>query len=497
MNLLFKLVLTVFKHRYEQISIISNNTSYSYKDILIKVYYLIKYLKMIRPTQIRVGLVASNSVEWIVVFLATIMSGNRLILFSPLLSKNKLNHVILDAKVKILFIDSQLITEVLNTTSIIIPIDKLDFTTECKESSHSFIEIESDLLKEFQSRSNFTEPEIVVYTPRSTCPIDISHNVILKVLGSIGKTKIFDNSSLYIAYPEFTFNYIIGLLLPFIEGMKIMIPGEKFTTYDAKWIFNTYKSEVVILNAYQFEEIWREFIESSTDELIKFLTEYRMNWIRKWILKRNMKTIFPNMKKLIILNSSISTTMETTLKSMKIPYTITYGSVESCGIATYSDPKDFKIGTVGKIVNNIVTYTDNLGITVYHGNTYIKSDDVLITDKECNIIFLNRTDETIQTEFGFIITRDVEKILKGLPLVTDCVLTKYNNSIILLVNIDTQYVDTYNIHLTEVKKKLELCRIEINNKVHSFEKIARIIIELSEFKRDSNGRILREYYTLD
>lgn len=478
MILFFNLILQVFKTYHDKDSVKSNDTSYSYKDILIKVYFLVQQLKNTNPAPMRVGLVAHNSIEWVIVFLAVILSGNKLVLFSPLTSKAKLKHMIINANLQLLFTDYESIEEIRNPITTIVSITKLRYVLlNSPEAQH--IESYECIIEKLSNYHNELIKGIIVYSPKSIYPVIIPYTHIILMLDVIREAKIFDKTTNYVAYPEFTYNYILGFLLPFIEGINIVIPTGKFSTHDAKWQFNTYLPEIVILNAYQFEQIWREFIEPSTNELLKFLAEYELVFIQKWILKKRIKSVFPDMEKLIILNSSLSTTMESTLKSMKVPYTITYGSVETCGLVSYSDPKDFKIGTLGKIINPFIDINDIC-------------NDTISVDENLNII---SSDEEY-TEFEFTASK-YEKILKGLPLVTDCILTKFNNELILLVNIDTQYVDTYGICLSEVKKRLEICRKEVNSKVNSSRYLNRIIIELVEFKRDSNGRIMREYYEVD
>lgn len=81
-------------------------------------------------------------------------------------------------------------------------------------------------------------------------------------------------------------------------------------------------------------------------------------------------------------------------------------------------------------------------------------------------------------------------------MVTDCVFTTYKGDLILLVNIDQQYADGKNMKLHDIYETLNQCKSQINNEVHSFEKISSVRVMLPDFKRDCYGRILREFYTI-
>jgi long-subunit acyl-CoA synthetase (AMP-forming) len=65
------------------------------------------------------------------------------------------------------------------------------------------------------------------------------------------------------------------------------------------------------------------------------------------------------------INSSLGLYMEKLLKEIKFPYTVTYGTIETCGIATYSHPNEHKIESVGKPIINGLIEKDNI---IYYQN---------------------------------------------------------------------------------------------------------------------------------
>jgi acyl-CoA synthetase (AMP-forming)/AMP-acid ligase II len=463
MNSLLIVIIEIFKQYLESIALVSKGIEYTYKDIMEKSYSLANRLNEFSNKKLTIALVASNSAEWVIIFLAVILSNNKLVLFSPKLSKKKLLYVISNSKASILFTDLDLNQDDFPFIYQLFKIDNIIFENDKMLLHKDLVETEA----------------LIIYTPRGLKYNAIPYYNIAKTMSILDKKEIFNNCSNYVAHQEFTYNYVLTLLVPLLRGVRITIPTHNL-------LLNEEGNEVVILNAFQFEELWREFIESSDDVFIKFLKDFRFNKIKNWIIKRNLKRLFPNIENLIILNSSLNRYIESTLKYIKLPYTVTYGTVETCGIASYTSPKFFQEGSCGDLLFSDFNYMNNI----------LEDDTVHITDN-LTLYFENRRDEEIKTEYGFTISRDVESILKNLPLVIDCVLILYNDELKLLVNIDLEYIDSEHLRIHEVNRILDECRKQINNKVHTFEKISKIVIDLQPFKRDSYGRILREYYTIE
>lgn len=461
MNILAIFLIEMFKKYFESTAVTSNESSYTYKEILEKSYSLANRLNHLSKERTKIALIANNSIEWIIVFIAVILSDHKLVLISRNLSIKKVKRSISDSKASIIITD--------------LPLHKRDFSYIYCVIDIKTIEYKKSIV--LDRNMLHIEENLIVYTPRRLEGISIPYKKILSVLSELDKKEIFNTSTEYVAYQEFTYNYVLTLLLPLTEGVEIIIPKHVFNTFTLSF----HSEKVVILTAHQFEELWRESICPSSNSLMRVLSELKLSRIRNWMIKRNLKLLFPNIETLIILNSELNIQIETILKKIKFPFTITYGIIENCGISTYSKPKEFVFGSCGKMLQS--TVIDSV-------------DDRFEVDTNYNFFFKCREEEIITTKFGFTITRDVEKILKNLPLVKDCVFIKWYDDLILIVNIDFNHIDSKNISLEEVYKILEDCRLQINSRVHTFENISKILVDFSEFKRDAYGRILREYYTI-
>lgn len=492
MNQLITLILTLFESFTKTISVKSNGMEYSPKYIINAAKNLAESLNDSSARKLNIALVANNSVEWIIVFLAVILSKHRLVLFSPNLSLSKLYHVLLDAKCNVLItdIDNLDIRKLSMMMALVYKIDDLSLNGE--RSINLPVNSEQDEITN----------GVIIYTPRRLDKIFISYNQILSHIRKLEEKKIFSTSTEYILFQELTYNYILCLFLPLLQGVTIVIPNKSRTPYSIYNSLMSNKTEIVVLTAYQFECLWREYIENSCSTVTELIKEFRLRRLRRWRVNRRLKKLFPKLEELIILNSSISTKMEYLLKDIKFPYTVTYGTVETMGIISYSNHKQFELGSVGHIIdpslkihNESICYLLETGIEDQYFNVDLGDIGYIEKDKPV-LYFQHRKSDEIVTEYGFTIAGTIERIVKDLPHTVDCMLIMHNNELVLIVNIDEDYADYKHMSMRDIKLVLEECRKEINEKVHTFEKISIIKIDPTKFKRDSYDRVLKEVSTL-
>lgn len=471
MNLI-KLILAVFQNYLGNIFIIQESSKYTYRDVLNMSLSLSKRLDDYFNKPIKIALIANNSLEWIVAFFAILLSKHKLVLFSPNLSNSKIIAVIRASNCSLLmhnFIDKDDLLETVSDQCKIMHINDISHYKSDK-TYHTFI----------ASKDIFTSLEI--YTPRSLSKVVINSDKLVALTDALGKHKIFDDSTSYVADAEFSYNYVLGLLLPFINGITIIIPRKRhhLLSHGEVFISAKYESEVVILNARQFKEIYQEYIEEIDDLFNDVLKFFNLWFIRKYYLKRKFNKVFLNLKKLIILNSKLDVYIQKTLKKLKVPFTVTYGRVEDGGISTYSDPKDYIIESVGKFL--LINLTD------------IDDEDLLYQNNDGIVYFDRRKSDEIKTAEGFIISEEIERILSNIPYVKDCLLCNRNNKLYLIVYLDHKQMHYRYMKPVEAIAEIKSKIIAINKEVNTFERIQDVCQSPLPFETDSYGRILKEYY---
>jgi hypothetical protein len=476
MNLI-QLIINMFSEYCPFLFIKSNNKEYSYREIFEYSKRLSTELNLISNSSLRIGLIGDNSVEWIIAFFGIIFSRHIPVLISKKLPFYTIQDIVIRENLDIVISDFKIN---INNYPLIQRWILLDEITNYRCGDF--------LVTQHKEKS----PEIlVIITPNQNKQVIITYNQIESLLKELTKKSIFKQDDNYITNLEFTYNYILGLLLPFLYGGTIIVSNSSFISNyylsNLKWGLNT---STICITAHEFELSYKKCIDIPTDWLLNFLSKWRLWFIKRWIIKKRLNKIFPNLKKLIIVNSSLSYKTELALKNAKFPYTITYGTIETMGLASYSDPKDFVFGSVGKLL----PHADE-------SPSKITEDDILKIKNKGNLYFYHRRGEELTTDYGYIISRKVEDILKGLPYVIDCLLImswwSRNPTLNLIVSVDKEVCDYYRITREELQDLLNNSIKKINQKSYQQEKINRVIILYDDFIRDSYDRIIKKFYRLE
>jgi len=488
MNNLITLILDIFKRYLASTCVIEENTYLSYADILYRASTLARNLNNHYYSRIRIGLIANNSANWIIVFIAVILSKHRLVLFSPkCLRPGDIDHIIIDSNVSLLYTDVDMFTinfnnfqkELCNVKNI----THLTFDNMRMDSPKKFLDTEyiAGTLIESVGKS------IIIYTPRHLTKVFIAYEDIVKKLTVLNSYGTFNNTTTYLAYPDFTYNYLLGFLLPFQNDITIVIPYGDEDTYGMKNNFLTHQPEVVILNASQFEFLYKEYIESPLDTFNELLKTLRIWILRRYLLNKKIEQLFSNLSCLIILNTSLNPKIEKILKRLSIPYIITYGRVEDCGITTFSMTKKFVEGSVGEFIMRADEIID------------AQQDDKIeqvINDKDQRVIYYysRREDFEMESSEYPISIEDIERGFRINPLIENCLIIRDKGSLILLVNPDVKYAGYKGYGIEYISRRLGRDIHIYNQRVQPYEKINKVVVTPTKFQKDSYGRILRDRY---
>jgi hypothetical protein len=495
MENIIRYVLLLIKPYWNKIAITYNETSVKMSDLFKEAIELSNSFKLgKRDNKVIIALCANNSINWVISFLSIIISNNTIVIISSSMNLESILHILTVSEVDILITDLNI-----DFKGRIININRFIYSKNPKE-------LRTFELFRFIARRYILGKQgddIIIYTPNTLKEIKLSFNKMFYLLRELKIKEIFKSNTDYLAYAEFSYNYVIGLLLPLISNTRIIIPDYSIDyskpelsniSYNFYHHINNKKIPTVILNANQFTQIFKEVKKTSYSikELFKVILAIRsyksLLKVKKLIIKNRLNKLLPNLEKLIILNSSIALHTEQFLKEIKFPYTITYGTIETFGIATYSNPYEFKIESVGKgIINNIIII-DNIicdidrGICRYRRYDKYSLNDFGIKDKDGNIYFICRSDDYS------IRSRKIEEIVKEIPFILDCVLFKAlfkTEKPYLLVRIDYEQTELMKINTNE----------EIINIINKFISnlpisISKIIIWTSDFKKDTYDRIV-------
>ena len=471
-------ILLLFKDKgfiYDSIRILS------YGEVRERVVRVTNYLnKLSNERQVKIALIATNSIDWIICFLAILISKHHLVLISPYLTTSKIKKAVMDSNVDIIITSKDFNIDMFPLCHRVFRINYISNISSNNERNGLKKSLDESILE--NQETNFSSKGITIISPRKLSEIRISKDNINDRLKILTTKNIFPDFSTYVAYLEFTYNYVICLLLPLIHGCIIRIP-EKRSEYSIHALSRSTNGEqTVIITGRQFENLYKKFIEDPRNIFSNLLKYFHLWIIRKRILKNRLKKEFPNLRMLIILNSRFSLSIERTLKLLKFPFTITYGTVETSGIASFSLPNEFVVRSCGQPL-----FPSEV--------SYYKDDSLFITNN--NLFFIGRNNEYIRIRNSkgeeVLISRSSEDILRHLPFVDDCILIEDNNNIHLFITLDYKLVEEVNISRDDIKQLLKDSINRLNRSKVIQWYIHSIVIVDGDFRRDSYDRILSEH----
>lgn len=490
MNLIMVFIIGLLKTLTGRPIVTDGKNVYTLDELYTKGETLADYLTTTHNGKIVVGIMASNSINWIITFFGVLLSNHHLVIIPKGLTSSQVRNIIKSAKVNILFTDNMYeqvnfmyksgLGDVLWD---IIDITKIHLLEKDRKMSDLY-SLGHD--SEFNSVGLRKETRLTVISPKKLTEVKVEYQDILITLTALEEEGLFRNSSVYIAYMSFSENYLMGLLAPLSKGIEILIP--EFTgKYTQEAEIKDIQPETVLMTGRSFELFFKEFIWTSYERFERIIEETKQYWLKRLIIKHKLKKVFPKLVEVVIVNSQISATLEEYLTKIKFPYTITYGSCETSGITSYTNANKYRKGTVGRRVNNSAILLSNTAM--------YPLNDVVEYDKDKFIIFKHRKEDEVITEFGFEFPSFAERILKNFPFVNDCIIMShkenplYHPKLILFIYPEYEYLDLYKIDSEKYDRMISRYVKQLNLEAFTSQKIESVAYLPKDFERDSYGRI--------
>lgn len=243
------------------------------------------------------------------------------------------------------------------------------------------------------------------------------------------------------------------------------------------------------------------------------------NLIYRKIRNRMLKAFGGNVIEIIVGGAAFSPDIDALLHRIKFPYTVGYGATECAPIICYSDWKEAKVGSCGKIVremeikiqsenpekipgeilvrgtNVMLGYYKNEEATKqaideegwYHtgDNGIIDSEGYVFIKGRCKNMLLGANGQNIYPE-------EIEARLNELPFVSESLVIQEGEKFIGLVYPDHDALKEANV--TDIEGKMEEVRKMLNQQIPAYEHISTIRIMNEEFEKTPKKSIKRYLY---
>lgn len=549
---MYKQILTAMRNFFSMPFVETEYAHYDYRSFFDKVRTVISVLDILAPQGTRIALMGYNSLDWLVIFIASLLKGTTLVVIDPTLDKLSASQQINRSEATVLMIDRELfdlwgtdeqenVKTPLITHTLTLDLDMILYAganPNRKGAMKAIIEIISstpksvsetifknmgELWDQYNRHIHKAEIAIIQYSSGTTGipkPACVTYENVIALLGDLHtKIRLGPSITVYKKHLLFANNPILFALHPFMSGAEIRI----------KKVFFEYEpvtDEVVLTDTKTFYKLWYERVDSIFHTRVMSWV-YRQRILRPLnliLIKCRLRKVFPRgLKEVIIMNNVLNLEIKRILQKIRFPVSSTYGLAE-CSVVGYNKYTNKDYHSVSRPLPNVAIKIDSeneeeipgeilidgkavaqnyfedvvLTETLFTEDGWLKTGDVGIIDNS-NLVLLGRKASLIRDDFGMTFYPEgYECALDGLPYVKETLLVKGKrpNQILLLVRIEDTHPQIFNKSLDEVKVMFEHSRQAFNRYLPNFAKISKILIYPFEFDKNSTGRIKRYLYNV-
>jgi len=450
------------------------------------------------------------NMNWILLYFASLLTGNKLIIIPSNIDKIKLKNIIINNNMRYIFTDGYMENKLglndirLNYSSI--------FTRHLIKGIFNLLTLkpiyfdEPKALLEYYAVRDMNNPPLTIqevdemfdkfcnnqklgmlgYYTKGTHNFqeklvivderELAHHLKRIMQSRFWKDHMEAQTTVFSAIP-YEYSHILTVLIPFMKNCI--------------FVDNMKKAEVVIEDTVSFENVWKEKVDSIMEGRFKhnIFKHKELQWLFKKLASRNLKRYYNKQTKkeaIIVYNSQIHMKALYLAKDV-LPLITTYGTQEAMQLIAFNDFSNKALNQfmcAGEILPNIyINYIDRL-VELHNGDgldtMFLSKDFIKITD---NLLFVyGRNINRVKSIFKIPIQLDViERFVKSFPYVSECQIyleernTKsfnYRQVFSFVIEPNVKFISSLNIGLFKLQTLLKI-------------QITELMKELSEYTSDS------------
>ena len=474
-----------------------------------------------------IALHLQKSITWIVVYIASLLKGCKLLIIPPNIKQSELYYYLTITNTKVLFSTEESLINIkklpfLRVVYLLDDYEELHYKIGRKHHKNIAKSIEHltyhpdiclddlhDILKDLYN-DRFRNKETGIITPTSGVDgppklVFINANALLNIIKKTKRVIPFNITDTVYSNIEFFHSHIMTVLLPF-ANMCTFVGSQK-------------KANIVIEDTLSFNVMWENKIQTLLENRIigKILQKKYLNWLLTLLYKKRLHKYYlknTNLKSLVIYNNTINHTPLEIIKQSNLPVFSTYGSQEMCQFVAWNDYSTKQLkqkGCLGYFIpgiqwiteNNYLLLTSNTMFKKYWDHPFYKKE-LLLNDYEFfntldkviengdMVLFKGRSSKVINSTTKENIYGDyLEKILLDLPYVKELTTFSNNDQLTIMIYPNIKIMETENISLQFLDDIL--IHYEQNLESYYNRKI-RIILSSVPFVKTPEGKIKSYLY---
>jgi len=494
-----------------------------------------------------------NNPRWCISFLATITYGAVVVPILQDFNSNDIQHILNHSDSKLLFVNEHLFEDIdpenfcpklfaslsLDNFSPLFAKTK-DILEKCRQKNIQSI-FREQYPRGFSAEDvNYEEVDkndvvVLNYTSGTT---GFTKGVMLTAENILGNVMYgheivvhFKGSNALSFLPlAHVFGCAFDFLYPISVGTHITLLGKLPSPRIIIEAMTKVKPDVIFMVPMVIEKIYRKVIiplieKKSMQLALRFpLIESHINEI---IRQRMIKQFGGKLYEVIIGGAALSGDVEAFLKKVKFPFMVGYGMTECAPLITYTDKKEFKPTSCGKVLHTMqVRIISKHPMTVpgeiqvkgphvmkgYYKNEeatkaaftpdgWLRTGDIGTMDEDGTLYIRGRLKTMILTSAGQnIYPEEIESKLNAMPHVAESLVIERNGKLVALVYPDYDPSVTGDGPEPDQKSindiMVENLR-ELNRVVAPYEKVSEILLSPNEFIKTPKKSIKRYLYTGD
>ncbi len=478
----------------------------TYGEVHKKVLLLAAHLSAVGvKRRDKIAILAENSPNWGIAFLAVIRLGATAVPILPDFTGTDVRHILIDAKVKLLFTTQRQIEKIyelsehkirkiitLDNSLPSVRLDNVETFTNFLNQAELLPDKKHDMLLSIKD-VGASELCSIIYTSGTSGhskAVMLTHgNFVANVTSSCKLILVQPNWTFLSILPmSHTYEFTLGFLLPLVNGARIVYAGKAPTPTILERICRQEKPDLICVVPMVMEKIYKKRVMAAIEEnsLLKIALKIPVvpRKIYRKIGKKLLRFFGGNLKIIAIGGAPLNIKTETFLHDAEFPYLFGYGLTESAPLLSGGPmgDKTITVGSTGKPIPGveikIVNPDERSGI----GEIYARGPNIMQG-------YYNNPEATAETldKEGWLATGDLGKLDSG----NNLHVTGRCKSVIVLANGENIFPESIEEKINSDIHVAESLVVENNGRLE-----ARVYLDydfIAQHTHKKNQRRRQEY----
>lgn len=496
----------------------------------------------------KIALIGRNSVNWAIVYLATVTYGAVIVPVLPDFHADDFHHIVNHSDSVLLFA-ADAIYEKLEEAKMpdldgIFSLSDFKLVHSTKKTIAKTLEkVDSQFLEKFGgqlTRENFAFGKVgndelagILYTSGTS---GFSKGVMLPHNSLAANVRFARNSIALKAGDTIlsflpmahTFGCTFDFLFPVCVGCHITYLGKMPTPKVLVQALGQIRPRLILSVPLLIEKIYKGRLKPKVEKpLVKILTKLPVlgGKVLHSIRQKLMEVFGGNFIEIVIGGAALNAEVEAFLRKIDFPFTIGYGMTECGPLISYTPWPRNKSGAVGQLMDTLeiridpsITETkDGSGEVQVRGENvmlgYYKNEeatkaaigkdgwlhtgDIGLIDNDGFIYLKGRHKDMLLGPSGQnIYPEEIEARLNNLPFVEESLVIEKEEKLVALVYPNMEAVDGSGLDERALQQKMEENRAKLNEQLPLYSRITKIELYPTEFEKTPTKKIKRFLYII-